>query len=130
MHNLSSSLDQGTSDEVVDYSHGKKLWELSKEKYEPLWVKGGGHCNLELYPEFIRHLKKFVSTVNKRKTSKSSAFGDNDEKKLHEPFEHPEMSRKSLDSNIGNPKQMEQPEKSRMSTDQVDRNKKKKGWIW
>ncbi|ONK81772.1 uncharacterized protein A4U43_C01F32720 [Asparagus officinalis] len=120
----------GTSDEVVDYSHGKKLWELSKEKYEPLWVKGGGHCNLELYPEFIRHLKKFVSTVNKRKTSKSNPIGDNDEDKLHEPFEHPEMSRKSLDSNIGNPKKMEQPEKSRMSTDQVDRNKKKKGWIW
>ncbi|KAL2522984.1 alpha/beta-hydrolase superfamily protein [Forsythia ovata] len=29
----------GTADDVVDCSHGKQLWELCKEKYEPLWVK-------------------------------------------------------------------------------------------
>lgn len=55
----------GTNDEVVDFSHGKQLWELCKEKYEPLWLKGGNHCDLELFPSFIRHLKKFVSTVEK-----------------------------------------------------------------
>nr|KJB54920.1 hypothetical protein B456_009G054100 [Gossypium raimondii] len=48
----------GTDDEVVDWYHGKRLWELSKEKYEPLWVKGGGHCNLETYPEYIKHLQE------------------------------------------------------------------------
>ncbi|KMZ72338.1 hypothetical protein ZOSMA_166G00360 [Zostera marina] len=30
----------GTADEVVDFSHGKKLWGLCKEKYEPLWLNG------------------------------------------------------------------------------------------
>ncbi|KAB2027731.1 hypothetical protein ERO13_D05G052300v2 [Gossypium hirsutum] len=55
----------GTDDEVVDWYHGKRLWELSKEKYEPLWVKGGGHCNLETYPEYIKHLRKFINTVEK-----------------------------------------------------------------
>ncbi|KAL0919188.1 hypothetical protein M5K25_011267 [Dendrobium thyrsiflorum] len=55
----------GTDDDVVNCSHGKKLWELCKEKYEPLWIKGGNHCNLELYPEYIRHLKKFVSVVER-----------------------------------------------------------------
>ncbi|KAI0511675.1 alpha/beta hydrolase domain-containing protein 17B isoform X2 [Dendrobium catenatum] len=55
----------GTDDDVVNFSHGKKLWELCKEKYEPLWIKGGNHCNLELYPEYIRHLKKFVSVVER-----------------------------------------------------------------
>ncbi|KAJ9568168.1 hypothetical protein OSB04_004134 [Centaurea solstitialis] len=55
----------GTSDEVVDCSHGKQLWELCQEKYEPLWIKGGKHCNLELYPEYIKHLKKFISTIEK-----------------------------------------------------------------
>ncbi|XP_021718318.1 protein ABHD17B-like [Chenopodium quinoa] len=55
----------GTADEVVDYSHGKKLWELCKEKYEPLWVIGGNHCNLELYPEYLRHLTKFISAIQK-----------------------------------------------------------------
>lgn len=50
----------GTNDEIVDWSHGKRLWELCKQKYEPLWIKGGGHCNLELYPEYINHLRKFI----------------------------------------------------------------------
>ncbi|XP_050277643.1 uncharacterized protein LOC126719096 [Quercus robur] len=55
----------GTEDEVVDFSHGKQLWELCKEKYEPLWVKGGNHCNLELYPEYLKHLRKFISAIEK-----------------------------------------------------------------
>ncbi|KAK9121420.1 hypothetical protein Syun_019037 [Stephania yunnanensis] len=55
----------GTADEVVHYSHGKQLSELCKESYEPLWINGGGHCNLELYPEYIKHMKKFVSTIGK-----------------------------------------------------------------
>ncbi|XP_021731424.1 protein ABHD17B-like [Chenopodium quinoa] len=55
----------GTSDEIVDLSHGKRLWELSKDKYEPLWVKGGGHCNLETYPEYIKHLRKFINSMEK-----------------------------------------------------------------
>lgn len=53
----------GTSDEVVDYSHGKQLWELSKVKFQPLWVEGGGHCNLEMYSEYMKHLKKFISAI-------------------------------------------------------------------
>ncbi|KAJ7532304.1 hypothetical protein O6H91_14G082100 [Diphasiastrum complanatum] len=53
----------GTSDNVVDYSHGKRLWDLCKEKFEPLWLKGGGHCDLERYPEYLRHLKKFISSL-------------------------------------------------------------------
>ncbi|CAM0943446.1 unnamed protein product [Alopecurus aequalis] len=55
----------GTADDIVDFSHGKRLWELAKEKYDPLWVKGGGHCNLETYPEYIRHLRKFVNAMEK-----------------------------------------------------------------
>ena len=63
---------QGTADDIVDFSHGKRLWELAKEKYEPLWVKGGGHCNLETYPEYIRHLRKFVNTMEKLAKEKIS----------------------------------------------------------
>ncbi|KAJ1436939.1 Alpha/Beta hydrolase fold [Sesbania bispinosa] len=55
----------GTSDDIVDWSHGKRLWELSKEKYEPLWVKGGGHCNLETFPEYLKHLRKFLNAMEK-----------------------------------------------------------------
>ncbi|XP_010548512.1 PREDICTED: protein ABHD17C-like [Tarenaya hassleriana] len=55
----------GTKDEIVDLSHGKRLWELAKEKYDPLWVKNGGHCNLETYPEYIKHLRKFINAMEK-----------------------------------------------------------------
>ncbi|KAH1265682.1 Acyl-coenzyme A oxidase 4, peroxisomal [Glycine max] len=62
----------GTSDEVVDCSLGKQLWGLCKEKYEPLWLKGGNHCDLELFPEYIRHLKKFITTVEKSPSQRYS----------------------------------------------------------
>ncbi|KAK9934899.1 hypothetical protein M0R45_022028 [Rubus argutus] len=74
----------GTEDDVVDVSHGKQLWELSKDKYEPLWLKGGNHCNLELYPEYLRHLRKFISAVEKlprhRNPTEPSPLKTNDNK--------------------------------------------------
>ena len=36
---------------------------MAKDPYEPLWIKGGGHCNLELYPDYIRHLCKFIQEM-------------------------------------------------------------------
>ncbi|KAF7129082.1 hypothetical protein RHSIM_Rhsim10G0069400 [Rhododendron simsii] len=153
----------GTSDEVVDCSHGKQLWELCKEKYEPLWLSGGGHCNLEIYPEFIRHLKKFVLSLNKSKAatngskkttvdsngSKEKTVDSNGTKKetvdsenqakpsessgASDSFERPdlpEVSRNSLDSRLEKSKKSNKPEKSRMSTDHVDRFKRKKGLVW
>ncbi|XP_072981196.1 uncharacterized protein [Typha angustifolia] len=62
----------GTADDIVDWSHGKRLWELSKEKYDPLWIKGGGHCNLETYPEYIKHLRKFINAMEKLSTAKQT----------------------------------------------------------
>ncbi|XP_071708453.1 uncharacterized protein [Rutidosis leptorrhynchoides] len=50
----------GTEDDVVDWLHGNRLWKLSKDPYEPLWIKGGAHCNLEAYPDYIRHLYNFI----------------------------------------------------------------------
>ncbi|GLT65430.1 hypothetical protein SLA2020_378650 [Shorea laevis] len=134
----------GTADEVVDCSHGKQLWELCKHKYEPLWVSGGGHCNLELYPEFIRHLKKFVQSLGKSKEaangskkttvdsdsqSKPSEKGTSDSFQLGSDL--PEMSRNSLDSRLEKSKKAKnKPEKSRMSTDRFDRFRRKKGLVW
>ena len=100
---------QGTSDDVVDCSHGKQLWELSKEKYEPLWLKGGGHCNLELYPEYIRHLRKFISSLEKsslnRNSSRKSVDRLEPSRKSVDRIDH---IRKSVDRKI---------EKARKSTD-------------
>lgn len=133
----------GTADEVVDCSHGKQLWELCNNKYEPLWVSGGGHCNLELYPEFIRHLKKFVLSLGKSKpatdASKNTTVDPENQSKPPEKGpadtfqlgpDLPEMSRNSLDSRLEKSKKANKPEKSRMSTDRVDRFRRKKGLVW
>ncbi|CAN0896620.1 Alpha/beta hydrolase domain-containing protein 17B [Linum grandiflorum] len=139
----------GTADEVVDCSHGKQLWELCTNKYEPLWISGGGHCNLELYPEFIKHLKKFVvslaksakAAANKAATSESesqSKTSDDqpqpqaaaaDTFQLVEDL--PQVSRNSLDSRLEKKsKKSSKQEKSRMSTDRFDRFRRKSGLVW
>uniref|UniRef100_A0A7C9AAM7 Serine aminopeptidase S33 domain-containing protein n=1 Tax=Opuntia streptacantha TaxID=393608 RepID=A0A7C9AAM7_OPUST len=58
----------GTEDDVVNWLHGNGLWKRAREPYEPLWIKGGGHCNLELYPDYIRHLCKFVHEMESMTT--------------------------------------------------------------
>ncbi|PIA63331.1 hypothetical protein AQUCO_00200981v1 [Aquilegia coerulea] len=104
----------GTSDEVVDFSHGKQLWELCKEKYEPLWVTGGNHCNLELFPEYIRHLKKFFSVIEKvpvlKNISKQSA-------------DQSELPRSSTDTREKSRSSVDQREKSRPSTEKLERSR-------
>lgn len=127
----------------MDCSHGKQLWELCKEKYEPLWLSGGGHCNLELYPEFIKQLKKFVHSLGKSKSgangpkkagvesdgqSKPAEAGTSDQFELGADL--PEVSRNSLDSRLEKSKKPNKPEKSRMSTDRVDRFRRRKGLVW
>lgn len=54
---------QGTEDDVVNWLHGNGLWNMAREPYEPLWIKGGGHCNLELYPDYIRHLRRYIQEM-------------------------------------------------------------------
>lgn len=41
---------------------------MARDPYEPLWIKGGGHCNLELYPDYIRHLCRFVQDMENMNT--------------------------------------------------------------
>ncbi|KAG8501506.1 hypothetical protein CXB51_003814 [Gossypium anomalum] len=106
----------GTSDEVVDCSHGKQLWELCKEKYEPLWLKGGNHCDLEQYPEYIRHLKKFISTVEKSPSQRYSSRRSTDQ------FE---QSRKSTDAFEGETrKSTDRPEKLKNQSNNLDKLEK------
>ncbi|KAJ0253988.1 Uncharacterized protein HA466_0115770 [Hirschfeldia incana] len=93
----------GTSDDVVNWSHGKQLFDLCKEKYEPLWIKGGNHCDLELYPQYIKHLKKFVSAVEKSPRLPSGTV--------------PQTEKARSSTDVARPS-TDQREKSRTSTDQ------------
>ncbi|KAL7101709.1 hypothetical protein ACP275_08G071800 [Erythranthe tilingii] len=132
----------GTADDVVDCCHGKQLWELCKVKYEPVWIKGGGHCNLELYPDFIKKLKKFIQTLGKSKPVVNDSVAtslDSDSKNKSGESDNntdtfvelqPEVSRNSLDSRLDKSKKSSKPEKSRMSTDNVEWFRRRKGLIW
>ncbi|CAN1296006.1 Alpha/beta hydrolase domain-containing protein 17C [Linum perenne] len=112
----------GTSDDVVDWSHGKQLWELCQEKYEPLWVKEGNHCDLEMHPQYIKHLKKFISAIE-------SSIDQRDKVKLiAEQREKPrpstdrrEKSRSSMDRREKSRKSVEQPEKENLTVEQQDK---------
>ncbi|CAN6347481.1 unnamed protein product, partial [Urochloa humidicola] len=100
----------GTADEVVDWSHGKQLWELCKEKYEPLWLRGGKHRDLELFPEYLRHLKKFVHTVEKSPSHRQA---------WRESVDRIEPSRKSIDFFEPSRKSTDRREKSRSNRDRT-----------
>jgi len=142
---------QGTADEVVDCSHGRALWELSKVKYEPLWVKGGNHCNLELYPEYIKHLKKFVNAIERSppvKDESPESSGPSDPSETgsesaessqrstdirdkprssidHRPsIDRREKPRGSIDRRDKRTKSVDQLDKPRASVDQTDRPRK------
>ncbi|CAN6446728.1 unnamed protein product [Victoria cruziana] len=115
----------GTADEVVDCSHGKQLWELCKEKYEPLWLKGGSHCNLEVYPEYIRHLKKFISAVEKAPGLKNGSKQNSDVSEPSRPStDCVEPGRKSSDRREKSRPSTDKPERSRMSTDRRDKSRR------
>ncbi|KAF9684033.1 hypothetical protein SADUNF_Sadunf04G0075600 [Salix dunnii] len=108
----------GTDDEVVSWSHGKQLWERCKEKYEPLWVKGGNHCDLELYPQYIKHLKKFISAIEKssrlRNVSGSNVDQTEDPRKS---IDFREAGRSSIDQRETPRLSADKKEKPRLSTD-------------
>ncbi|QHO00866.1 Alpha/beta hydrolase domain-containing proteinB [Arachis hypogaea] len=86
-----ASTGKGTSDEVVDCTHGKQLWENCKEKYEPLWVKGGGHCDLEAYPEYLKHMRKFLNAMEKPTTK-----GETNEQVTQNPIDNESKRNKCL----------------------------------
>ncbi|VVB04456.1 unnamed protein product [Arabis nemorensis] len=101
----------GTSDDVVNWSHGKQLFDLCKEKYEPLWIKGGNHCDLELYPQYIKHLRKFVSAIEKSPHLRNGSVLQTEKARSSTDIREP--ARPSTD----------QREKSRTSTDQREMQK-------
>ncbi|KAK6266710.1 hypothetical protein QUC31_017547 [Theobroma cacao] len=107
----------GTADDVVDWSHGKQLWELCKEKYEPLWVKGGNHCDLELYPQYIKHLKKFISAIEKSHRRKGSVPLLDQPEKPRNSTDFRETSRPSIDQREKSRASIDQREMPRLSTD-------------
>ncbi|CAH2044889.1 unnamed protein product [Thlaspi arvense] len=123
---------QGTSDDVVNWSHGKQLFDLCKEKYEPLWIKGGNHCDLELYPQYIKHLKKFVSAIEKSPHLRSGTVLQIEKARSSTDVREParpstdqrDKSRTSTDQRELPKLSIENKDKSRASVDKRERTRK------
>ncbi|KAL3813512.1 hypothetical protein ACJIZ3_014780 [Penstemon smallii] len=123
----------GSKDDVVDCSHGKQLHALSKEKYEPLWVEGGNHCDLELFPQYIKHLKKFILAIEKTGPLRNGSVLSMDQMdnarnstdcRPRQSIDQREKSRSSTDNRDKPRGSTDQIEKSRASTDKRDRSRK------
>lgn len=52
----------GTRDEIVPFRHGLELAQKARNPYNPFWVDGGGHNNIEIvcHNEFYAHIKDFL----------------------------------------------------------------------
>merc|ERR1719220_2415547 len=53
----------GTEDEVIDFHHGLQIYELAADKYDPLWVEGAGHNDIEHYPIYTQRLLKLIKDL-------------------------------------------------------------------
>ncbi|XP_023873116.1 uncharacterized protein LOC111985688 isoform X1 [Quercus suber] len=115
----------GTADDVVDWSHGRKLWQLCKEKYEPLWIKGGNHCDLELFPQYIKHLKKFISAIEKSPHLRKGSGPITDQpENPRNSTDCREKSRSSTDHREERSRpSTDQREKPRLSTDRREKSR-------
>uniref|UniRef100_A0A0G4F166 AB hydrolase-1 domain-containing protein n=1 Tax=Chromera velia CCMP2878 TaxID=1169474 RepID=A0A0G4F166_9ALVE len=63
----------GTKDEIVPLWHGQELWRNAADPFEPFWVEGGGHNNIELlardpffekFSHFLKHLEETDPSVS------------------------------------------------------------------
>jgi len=51
----------GKDDEVIDFSHGRAIYERCPRAVEPLWVEGAGHNDIEYFDEYIVRLSRFIN---------------------------------------------------------------------
>ena len=51
---------------MINISCGRKLHELVRNPVPPLWAEGYTHQNLEVCPEYVPTLVKFVATVSEK----------------------------------------------------------------
>ncbi|XP_028790644.1 alpha/beta hydrolase domain-containing protein 17B-like isoform X2 [Neltuma alba] len=113
----------GTADEVVHWSHGKKLWELcktiakSKAKAKAITANGTSKGDS-------------VETDNQGKATKEESESGTSDAASVLGAVLPEASRNSLDSRLEKSRNSNKPEKSRMSTDLIDRFRRRKGLVW
>ena len=56
----------GRRDEIVPFYHAQELYAASKNKYQPFYVDGAGHNNIEKFAntEYLLRINKFIQDVD------------------------------------------------------------------
>ncbi|KAL3072650.1 hypothetical protein niasHS_017624 [Heterodera schachtii] len=52
----------GVDDDVIEFSHGMKIYENCPGSVEPLWVRGAGHNDVELHAAYLDRLRQFIDS--------------------------------------------------------------------
>ena len=65
----------GTEDEVIDFHHGLQIYELAKEKYDPLWVEGAGHNDIEHYAVYTERLIMMMKDLDETRRKREAKNG-------------------------------------------------------
>ncbi|XP_010942253.1 uncharacterized protein [Elaeis guineensis] len=111
----------GMADEVVDWSHGKRLSELCKEKYEPLWINGG--CSGVADPPQTSSDGLDIPRNSTDQREKSRQSTDNREKPRHST-DRRDKSRASTDRKEKSKKGADHADKARNNMDQPEKPRK------
>lgn len=53
----------GMKDEIIPFKWGRKLYDVTKSKFEPWWVEDAGHLNIvQLHEEeYIQQMRNFFN---------------------------------------------------------------------
>ena len=52
-------------DEIIPFYHGKELYRLSLNKFDPLFVEGSTHNNLDkISQDVFHHINKFLNYID------------------------------------------------------------------
>merc|ERR1739848_65092 len=83
----------GTEDEVIDFSHGLHMNELAVDKFDPLWVNGAGHNDIEHYPQYMHRLDRLMRDLHRLLAQKEAR-----DKQEEENLKNRKLSSSSRDS--------------------------------
>ena len=64
--NAPTLIMHGTRDEIIDIGNAKFLHSLCKHPVSPLWAEGYNHQNLDLSPEYLPKLDKYLRTLERK----------------------------------------------------------------
>lgn len=71
----------GTQDDLIPFEQGEAIHNAAPHAAPPLWIEGGGHNDLETFPELRQRLKEFVAqfALDRARSLIVGTSADNDE---------------------------------------------------